>query len=170
MRYFVYINSYGEIKSFAVKAVKEDEIYLYAYSDEKERTITFRKDRIIQDFSNIDEANRYLEIIPDTVINQFLTLVSSHKKELSYKSSALQTITFCFTGFKKEQKEKLQKLVAECKLHSVTDVSTKVDYLVVCENSKTIGPSKLAKAEKYGIKVIYENQFIYMLETGEIPE
>ena len=61
------------------------------------------------------------------------------------------------------------QLAIDHKLRVVSDVSSKTDFLVICEKSKTVGPSKLAKAEKHGVKVIYEDAFFYMLETGEMP-
>lgn len=62
------------------------------------------------------------------------------------------------------------KCFAKLYLRPITDVTLKCDYLVMCENSKTIGPSKLAKAQSLGVKLIYENQFFHLIETWELPE
>lgn len=78
-------------------------------------------------------------------------------------------LTFCFTGFKKEEKEHFIQVAKDNGLRVVQDVSRNVDFLVIDRTSRTIGPRKLERAKEYGVKVMDQEQFLDMLETGEIP-
>ncbi|MFC1154487.1 BRCT domain-containing protein [Pasteurella multocida] len=163
---FVYINTHKEIKAYFIKNINQkNNGYFSGMSEDYQRYLTFRTDRVIKYFDTLLQAQEFVDNIPIEIKNKFFDLISSQCKTLRTHST-----TFCFTGFKKAQKDALIKLANENNLRVVGDVSPNVNYLVACENSKTIGPRKLAKAEQFGIKLIYEDQFFYMIETGEIPQ
>nr|WP_288668268.1 BRCT domain-containing protein [uncultured Haemophilus sp.]DAK32592.1 MAG TPA: hypothetical protein [Caudoviricetes sp.] len=168
MRHFVYMNWHKEVGAYTLENHKENEDYFIGYVSQKNRVITFRKDRIIKEFSNYEEAQNYAENLPVEVFEQFDRKLNDIKRKPT--TPIEQPLTFCFTGFGKAQKQALMNLTAEVGLRAITDVTSKCDYLVMCENSKTIGPSKLAKAQSLGVKLIYENQFFHLIETGEIPQ
>ncbi|AUK49433.1 BRCT domain-containing protein [Pasteurella multocida] len=170
---FVYINTHKEIKAYFIKNINQkNNGYFSGMSEDYQRYLTFRTDRVIKYFDTLLQAQEFVDNIPIEIKNKFFDLISSQCKTLSSQCKTLRThsTTFCFTGFKKAQKDALIKLANENNLRVVGDVSPNVNYLVACENSKTIGPRKLAKAEQFGIKLIYEDQFFYMIETGEIPQ
>ncbi len=76
----------------------------------------------------------------------------------------------CFTGFKQARKNELIQLAVDNDLRVVQNVTGAVDFLIFDKESKTVGPAKLAKAEKLGIKIIDDEEFLYMLETGVVPD
>nr|DAJ71820.1 MAG TPA: hypothetical protein [Caudoviricetes sp.] len=168
MRHFVYMNWHKEVSAYSLENYKENEDYFIGYVSQKKRVITFRKDRIIKEFVNFDDAQHYAENLPEEIFTQFDQKLNAIKR---IPSKPIQhPLTFCFTGFSKAQKQALIDLTIQVGLRAIQDVTSKCDYLVMCENSKTIGPSKRAKAESLGVKLIFENQFFHLIETGEIPQ
>nr|DAJ68595.1 MAG TPA: hypothetical protein [Caudoviricetes sp.] len=168
MRHFVYMNWHKEVSAYSLENYKENEDYFIGYVSQKKRVITFRKDRIIKEFVNFDDAQHYAENLPEEIFTQFDQKLNAIKR---IPSKPIQhSLTFCFTGFSKAQKQALIDLTTQVGLRAIQDVTSKCDYLVMCENSKTIGPSKRAKAESLGVKLIFENQFFHLIETGEIPQ
>lgn len=168
MRHFVYMNWHKEVSAYSLENYKENEDYFIGYVSQKKRVITFRKDRIIKEFVNFDDAQHYAENLPEEIFTQFDQMLNAIKR---IPSKPIQhSLTFCFTGFSKAQKQALIDLTTQVGLRAIQDVTSKCDYLVMCENSKTIGPSKRAKAESLGVKLIFENQFFHLIETGEIPQ
>ena len=79
------------------------------------------------------------------------------------KDSRLQV---CFTGFGTSKKEELTNLAHDNRFKVVASVTQKLDYLVGGENA---GPKKIAKAESQGVQFLSENQFVHLIETGEVP-
>ncbi len=71
----------------------------------------------------------------------------------------------CFTGFGMSKKEELKNLAHDNRFKVMGSVTKKLDYLVGGENS---GPKKIAKAESQGIQFLTEEQFIKLVETGEV--
>lgn len=168
MRHFVYMNWHKEVSAYSLENYKENEDYFIGYVSQKKRVITFRKDRIIKEFVNFDDAQHYAENLPEEIFTQFDQKLNAIK---CIPSKPIQhPLTFCFTGFSKAQKQALIDLTIQVGLRAIQDVTSKCDYLVMCENSKTIGPSKREKAESLGVKLIFENQFFHLIETGEIPQ
>ena len=168
MRHFVYMNWHKEVNAYTLENHKENDDYFVGYVSQKKRVITFRKDRIIQEFPTIEDAQHYAENLPAEIFVLFDQKLNAIKRTPT--TPIQHSITFCFTGFGKAQKQALMNLTAEVGLRAIQDVTSKCDYLVMCENSKTIGPSKLVKAQSLGVKLIYENQFFHLIETGEIPQ
>jgi hypothetical protein len=162
------MNWHKEVSAYSLENYKENEDYFIGYVSQKKRVITFRKDRIIKEFVNFDDAQHYAENLPEEIFTQFDQKLNAIKR---IPSKPIQhSLTFCFTGFSKAQKQALIDLTTQVGLRAIQDVTSKCDYLVMCENSKTIGPSKRAKAESLGVKLIFENQFFHLIETGEIPQ
>lgn len=79
------------------------------------------------------------------------------------KDSRLQV---CFTGFGTSKKEELTNLAHDNRFKVVASVTQKLDYLVGGENA---GPKKIEKAESQGVQFLSEEQFINLVETGEVP-
>lgn len=167
-KFVVYMNAHKEVNAYHITNIAENDVYLIGYCHAYGRVLTLRHDRIIQEFDNIEDAKQYALNVPDDKFHLYDSLINSQKRELK-KNPPCLSVTFCFSGFKAAAKEEMIQLAIDHKLRVVSDVSSKTDFLVICEKSKTVGPSKLAKAEKHGVKVIYEDAFFYMLETGEMP-
>lgn len=167
VKHLVYITSHKQIGVYSISNLKIDDIYFKGYCFQKNRVITLRADRIIKQFDDLALAENYAQNIPQDVFYLFDTLLNQQRKE---KVTPIYKIGLCFTGFKKAKKEELIKLATENDLRVVENVSGAVDFLIFDKESNTVGPAKLAKAEKLGIKIINDEEFLYMLETGVVPD
>ncbi|GAB4331825.1 MAG: NAD-dependent DNA ligase LigA [Flammeovirgaceae bacterium] len=85
------------------------------------------------------------------------------EKETNFpKTNLLEGKSFVISGtFQKHSREDLEQKIKENGGKLLSAVSGKLDYLVAGEN---MGPSKKEKAEKFGIKIISEEEFLKMLE------
>jgi len=85
-------------------------------------------------------------------------------KEPEKESDALGGKSFVISGtFSDYSREELQEIILKNGGRLLSGVSGKLDYLVAGEN---MGPSKLAKAEKLGVKLISEKEFEKLLAKG----
>jgi hypothetical protein len=72
----------------------------------------------------------------------------------------------CFTGFGASKKIELTNLAYDKKINVVSSVTKKLDFLC---GGETAGPMKLEKAIEQGVQVLSENEFMNLIETGEVP-
>jgi DNA ligase (NAD+) len=86
----------------------------------------------------------------------------SDEKEPEKVSSILDNKSFVISGtFQKYERDQLKDIIIANGGRVLSGVSGKLDYLVAGEN---MGPSKLEKAEKLGVKVISETDFDNMIK------
>jgi len=86
---------------------------------------------------------------------------SLSEQQTSAYTDKLQGKTFVVSGtFTKFSRDDLKKAIEVNGGKNVGSVSGKTDYLVAGEN---MGPAKLEKAEKLGVKIISEDEFINMI-------
>ncbi len=71
----------------------------------------------------------------------------------------------CFTGFSTADKEDLINLAKEANLEVVGSVTRNLAFLCAGENA---GPKKLQKAKEQGVYILSKDQFVHLIETGEI--
>ena len=76
-------------------------------------------------------------------------------------------IETCFTGFTKEDKERLTTIAKEKNMLVRETVTVKLDFLCGGYNA---GSAKKEKAKNQGAIFLTEEQFLLMIETGELPE
>lgn len=87
--------------------------------------------------------------------------VEKTEEDSALKSNKLEGLTFLFTGsLSRFSRDKAKELVEENGGKNISGVSTKLNYLVAGEKAG----SKLTKAEKLGIPVISEDEFLGMIE------
>ncbi|AFU67597.1 DNA ligase Lig [Psychroflexus torquis ATCC 700755] len=104
-----------------------------------------------------DDANK-LRI--DRLRNYGLNLEIS-EEEMEGQSNTLIDLTLVISGvFLKVSRRELQDLIEKHGGKNTSSISKKTDYLVAGEN---MGPSKLAKAENLGVKIITEDEFLTMV-------
>ena len=72
----------------------------------------------------------------------------------------------CFTGFSSSVKKQLQQKAKDAHLKVVTEVTKNLRYLCVGENA---GPSKLKEVKDKQVILINQEQFMTMIERGELP-
>lgn len=83
------------------------------------------------------------------------------EEQLINTSDRLKDLSFVVSGvFSKFSRDDLKKIIEQNGGKSVGSISGKTSYVLAGEN---MGPEKLKKAEKLGIPVISENDFIKML-------
>ncbi|MCH5335578.1 MAG: NAD-dependent DNA ligase LigA [Alistipes sp.] len=87
-------------------------------------------------------------------------------QERELRSQALAGLSFVISGkFSDHSRDELKELIEAHGGRNLAAVSANVDYLVAGEN---MGPAKLKKAEKLGVKIISETEFAAMI-TGAEP-
>lgn len=101
------------------------------------------------------------EEIARLTTGQAWAIIRSLRQE-KVKDSRLQV---CFTGFGRTRKNEL-KAMAQPKFRVASSVTKTLDYL--CAGG-TPGPKKVETATQQGVQIITEQQFINLLETGELP-
>ncbi|MBE8232614.1 MAG: BRCT domain-containing protein [Endozoicomonadaceae bacterium] len=76
-----------------------------------------------------------------------------------------QQIEICFTGFKKEDKNRLTTLAQQHNMLVRQSVTVNLDFLCGGYNA---GPAKKRKAEAQGVIYLTEETLLIMLKTGEL--
>ncbi|MCM4161072.1 NAD-dependent DNA ligase LigA [Antarcticibacterium flavum] len=83
-------------------------------------------------------------------------------EEFAHHTNILEGNTFVISGvFHQVSRNELKKLIEDNGGKVSGSISSKTNYLVAGEN---MGPSKLAKAEQLGTKILSEEEFLKMLE------
>ena len=82
-------------------------------------------------------------------------------------SEALAGRNFVVSGRFSRSREEMKELIEQHGGRNLSAVSGNVDYLVAGEK---MGPEKRKKAEKLGIRILSEEEFLQMLETGAEPQ
>ncbi|NDF61157.1 MAG: NAD-dependent DNA ligase LigA, partial [Crocinitomicaceae bacterium] len=124
-----------------------------------------------EDLIGVDEIGEKIAISIGNYFSdeQNITLINDLKniglKFESIKSEAytskFEGISFVVSGvFNSFSREELKQLIEENGGKNVSAISAKTNYLVAGQN---VGPSKLEKATKLGVKIISEDEFIYLL-------
>ena len=145
--------------------------------------------RLAQTFKNIDALikatkEEFLSVedvgerIADSLLNYFsdqdnLDLIARLKdlglqfeiKQSQKTSEKLAGLAFVVSGtFSNFSREELKKIIEENSGKILSGVSSKTDYLICGENT---GPQKKKQAEKFGVKMIEEQEFIDKLKIGD---
>lgn len=90
----------------------------------------------------------------------------SQARELA--SENLTGLSFVISGkFTDHSRDELKELIEMHGGKNLAAVSANVDYIVAGDN---MGPAKLKKAEKLGVKIISEKQFIALVDGAEPPK
>jgi len=156
-RFIVYINARKEIKSHALTSVSESEEHFQGICSKTQWLKTFRKDRVLSEHQDAETA--------DAALGSYSVDNYRHLFPES-KPKKLQT-EICFTGFKKDDKERLIA-VATSSAMSVRSSVTQNLHILCC--GYNAGPTKVNAARMKGIIILDEPQFLEMLQTGEIPD
>ena len=158
---FTYTNAQGETSEREVRVDSVDEIYIEGFCYTAGDTRTFRLDRV----EGMIWQNNECFFVDEWLGKQGIRKKqSSPIKPTKQKSHKLE---ICFTGFKRDEKLKLELLAEKNGFKVRTAVSKNLDFLVCGANA---GPSKIAQAFERGIPYFSEDDFMAMLETGEIPQ
>jgi len=85
---------------------------------------------------------------------------------LQAKKTGENKVEICFTGYSPSEKKELMQIAADNDVHVAKTITKGLMFLCCGPNA---GPSKMAKSEKQGVKLIDKETFFNILETGEIP-
>ena len=154
-KYFVYINTKKHVNAYTLYNVSESEEHFQGVCRKTNYLKTFRKDRVIKECSSYDLA---------------LIDLSEYKgiEHPSFsKNSKVNLFEVCFTGFKKDHKERLISLATENKM-SVRASVTQNLQVPCCDYNA--GPKKVDAARMKGGVILDEEQFYSLIETGEVPD
>jgi len=73
----------------------------------------------------------------------------------------------CFTGFSASVKAELQEKAKQAQLQIVTRITKNLRYLCAGDNA---GPAKMKEAIEKEVIIINKQQFLKIIETGELPD
>ncbi|MDR3267640.1 MAG: NAD-dependent DNA ligase LigA [Tannerella sp.] len=105
-----------------------------------------------------DERNR--EIVRR--LQAYGLQMSLREEALSTRSDKLKGLTFVISGtFTQHSRDEYKSIIERCGGKNTGSISGNTDYLLAGEN---MGPAKLAKAGKLGIKIIREDEFSKWIE------
>lgn len=89
-------------------------------------------------------------------------------KDRVYSSNALSGKNIVISGkFEGRSRDDMKALVEEHGGRNLAAVSANVDFIVAGEN---MGPAKRQKAEKLGIKILSEEEFMVLISSGDVVE
>lgn len=152
IKYILYVNGKGEVKPYFLEDVSETDIYIQAIHDGKLKT--FRQDRVIFEGDGFESLEQEVE----TLLKAGEIIVKEPK--------ANTLLEVCFTGFLKNEKVDLISYAESMQCLVRKSVTVGLDVLCYGNNA---GPTKMRDARKKGVLVLDKNEFISLLETGEIP-
>lgn len=153
---FIYINAKKVINAYSIYQVSESELHLQGICCRSNSLRTFRKDRVLKECSSLDEA---ISLLSEYPVSEHEFLVSKPKKASLFE--------VCFTGFKKDDKERLTSVAIENKMSVRSSVTQNLQVLCCGYNA---GPTKVSAARMKGIVILDEEQFVNLVATGELPE
>lgn len=111
----------------------------------------------VYDFFRRPENQREIQRLKEAGLR-----LESDEKEPERESNVLGDKSFVISGtFAKYERDELKDIIIKNGGRVLSSVSGKLDYLLAGEN---MGPSKLEKAEKLGVKIITEAEFDDMLK------
>lgn len=162
---FWYTDFEGNLTKRNVRIKSLDDEYLEAFDLDKQGDRTFRVERI---------DDEVIDLTTGEILSK-MDWLNSHGifkiNKRGYKPKELVKYDLadkvCFTGFSKADRERLENLA---EVHGYTirkSVTVKLKYLVCGSNA---GPSKIAQAESLGVILLDEEEFLYLLEAGSVPD
>ena len=104
-----------------------------------------------------------ITVPPEMAENDAWGLVRHHERKSQKPKAA---VSVCFTGFTSSTSEELQQAAESAGFAVNLSVAKSTTHL--CCGPLGAGPSKTKKAEEQGVRLLTEDQFRHMLETGEI--
>lgn len=116
-------------------------------------------ERIAQSVTDFFASEENQEIIRR--LKEYGVKMEISAEKLANQTDTLQGESFVISGvFEKLSRDQLKKMIEDNGGKVSSSISSKTNYLVAGEN---MGPSKLAKAEKLGTKILSEDEFLEML-------
>ncbi len=173
--YFVYETVNKNIAAYALSKPSLSGDYVQGFLSSNESFRTFKKDGFIDFFDSLEEAEECaiflhsLESVEERLVNN-----RGWKKYKRYESPGMSkpldfsgALEIHFTGFKKEDKERLSRIAKEAGMTVRADVTVNLHFLCGGYNA---GPKKLEVSRMRGTIILHEPEFISFIKTGVIPD
>ena len=152
---FIYQDARGNITAREITEISETEAYLQGYCHLANDLRTFRKDRVLEVLSSSDDIGSKVDYYIST----------SPPPKAAPKSHHILDV--CFTGFKSEDKKRLKEMAENTGMIVRSSVTRNLNFLCCGYNA---GPKKVEKARAQNVIALNEDQFVRLLETGEVPD
>ncbi len=160
---FSYEDADGNITFRTIDIHSVDSRYIEGYCHDRKATRTFRIDRVLGSIHIGSQIVPIDEWLASRGIKQS-NFYSSYNQSKTPKPELLEV---CFTGFKAVEKAELVELAEDYGFTVRASVTKNLNYLVCGDNA---GWEKKEKAIDNGTMIIDKDDFIEMIETGEIPD
>lgn len=158
---FLYKNGQGEISDRTVDVAQVGTSHFAGFCHRELDERTFRFDRIIGVATLTDTSAK---VLPDE-LRDLLRGYDEQELRRRKRAAAKTGHEILFTGFKKERRAELEDIAQNAGMVVRKNVTNNLDFLCAGSNA---GPTKLAEARERGVMVLDEQQFVRMLETGEV--
>lgn len=157
---FIYKDADGFItKRHLSSIISESDKYFGGLQSDNNETRTFRKDRV-QEVLTEEEFNSC--DLPTTSAG-----LREERRKNNPRINPDGVYEIAFTGIKRTTRSELEKISEERGLLVRTRVTKNLNLLVA---GPTAGPTKLVKAYEQGVQIIDEADFMWLIETGELPD
>lgn len=177
--FFSYVTTKNKVSAYALSAPLEVGRYIQGICSSSGNYKTFRTDRVIGFFGCMEDAETYAGKVREFLVSEpnakeLPLFVIERKKHKKYESPGmLKPLDFsgpleiCFTGFKKEDKERLASVAADSGMVVRKDITVNLHFLCGGYNA---GPKKLEVARKKGTMILREDELLALISTGELPD
>lgn len=145
---FIYQDALNTISSRHVINIVDKGDYFQGYCLSCKAVRNFKYDRVLEYI----DSPEYLE-----------SLLPKYREKRQPKQHKLE---ICFTGFKESDKSNLKQIAKNAGMIVRTSVTGYLDIL--CCGFRA-GPKKIEKSKKMQVIIMTEEQFMNMIETGEMP-
>ncbi|PTU02642.1 hypothetical protein DBR45_11195 [Pseudomonas sp. HMWF031] len=165
---FIYRDAKGEISNRELTQWKENSLYLQGRSASDIFPKTYRKDRIVafitgEDLLLKDAAPPAPKTVSRPKPSEFAIAAAASNQPQNPTGGAHQIL---FTGFVASQRADLERQAEEHGMKVMKTPGKTLTFLCYGDNA---GPTKVIKAQEAGAFIIDSEQFLHLIQTGEIP-
>ncbi|GLX91976.1 hypothetical protein Pfra02_45440 [Pseudomonas fragi] len=165
---FTYRDAKGEISHRELIQWKENSLYLQGRSSVDTFPKTYRKDRIVafvtgENLLLNDAAPPAPSARTRATPMEFAAAAAASGQPSTPVNGIHQVL---FTGFTAAQRAELERQAEESGMKVMKTAGKSLTFLCYGDNA---GPTKVVKAQEAGAFIIDSEQFLHLIQTGELP-
>lgn len=164
----LYTNSLNEVKVQCLRNAKviasRKSEHIQGWSEQHNKPITLRADRVLSVFSSSKEAEEALTSVGE---HQSTPVTLNLPRSKAFNPNEPTPFEICFSGFPAKQRAILEKEASMAGMIVHTRVTNNLDIL--CAGTR-VGPAKKVQAMALGAFIIDDIEFSDLISTGELPE